>query len=158
MQELQQKLFRWLCIWLSGAFSGLLTLCSAKIVKIDFFYKRGLVFYKIGWKWEFFSKEVSQEIKKNEDPCQTLDSTWMKDFLGNLTSQTDVLGTQLILISSWSLISWFWHRLSSRGDLNCQLQKARRIDKITFTITLRRQQKLNKARDKLENQDIRWMC
>ena len=47
MKELQHKSFIWLCIWLLGAFSDLLAFGSVKSVKIEFFYKRGLVFYKI---------------------------------------------------------------------------------------------------------------
>ena len=36
MQELQHKLFMWLCIWFMGAFSDILAFGSVKIVKIDF--------------------------------------------------------------------------------------------------------------------------
>ena len=39
------KVFIWLCIWLLGAFFDLLAFGSVKSVKIEFFYKREVVFF-----------------------------------------------------------------------------------------------------------------
>ena len=46
-------------------FSDLLALGFEKIVKIEFFYKKGLFLNRL--KMGVFSKEVSQEITKNRD-------------------------------------------------------------------------------------------